>query len=203
MVRRAVRIAVLLAAITPGLTGAVEWVSLDIRDVAPEALAALTVPPATVVAAGRASLLVVGTFSHPAFAVPGIANVRLVDGAGQPLPLVVEKASLFAEFDEINSMRFAFELPPAALGSGLPRLEWGREVQGQNRLVERLAVDAGDSARVRTFVSKAGASPGSAQPQFATVEVVADSHADTYYLWYLVPMALIFALLGVRKFLRA
>jgi len=192
-------IALLLLLGLPASPLASERIALAIREI-PEAFRLeTTTGTGTVAGLQDASLLVVGTINWPAFSVRDANHVLLTDARGQPLPLVVERSSLFSEFGEIGSLRVAFELPVAALAAGLPRLAWGQEVHARNSLVDRLVIADKDRARLRTFVPQAEDSAGASEPQLASVEIIADSNADRYYLWYLLPVAVLFGLLAARK----
>jgi hypothetical protein len=95
-------------------------------------------------------------------------------------------------------MAIAFELDPRALSGGLPQLTWGPGVSATNRLIPDLAFDPAAAGRIRQFTVQASAGEGEA-PRFATIEIIADSKSDRYYLWYLLPMTMIFGLLVIRK----
>ncbi len=142
--------------------------------------------------------LVFGRLALSGFSVADIRQVQLKDGEGNALPLIVESNTLYREFGEIAGMRFAFELDPRTLSGGLPLLAWGPEIAATNRLVPELAFAPAAAERLRQFTVQAAAPEGNA-PQFATIEIIADSKADRYYLWYLLPMVMIFGLLIVRK----
>lgn len=174
---------------------------LEIRDI-PEGFSIATGDgPNTLPAPAAGTFLVAGSFGPADFAVADPAQVRALDADGRVLPLAVESATLLAEFGEISGMRIAFELPAESLARGLPRLEWGADVTNVTRLVDRFVLPAAAMpAAVRTFtIAAAAGSAPEGPPQFATLEVIADSRADTYYLWYLLPIAMVFALLAVRK----
>lgn len=140
--------------------------------------------------------LVVGRLSMPDLSVADADHVRLQDAEGRVIPLIVESNTLYREFGEIIGMRVAFEFDPRALSGGLPLLSYGPESAATNRLVPEIAVPPDAAGRIRSFTVSAG---GTDQPRFATIEIIADSQADTYYLWYLLPMVVIFALLIIRK----
>ena len=190
----------LLLGLSTGLQAA-QRVELAVTTV-PEEFARQTAADTGTVAGVQAiSFLVVGTIRWPSFAVPGVTNLQVTDARGQPLPLIVDRSSLFFEFGELRSVRVAFELPVAALAAGLPRLAWGPDVNASNRVVARLSLAARDRPRLRTFTAQADTPAGRSEPQFAAVEVIADSQADRYYLWYLLPVAVLFGLLAARKVL--
>ncbi len=155
---------------------------------------------ATVTPAADATWLVHGRLSGAGFAVARPEQVRVTDGAGTPLPLVVETDTLFREFGEIIALTAAFEIDPRTLASGPPRIEWGPGVAGEVRPVAAITFPPGAGARIRVFAAGDGAAPPSGDAShFATIDIIADSHADAYYLWYLLPMAVVFTLLIIRK----
>jgi hypothetical protein len=144
---------------------------------------------------------VVGLFNAPTFAVSSVNNVAVLDAAGKQLPLRIESASLYREFEDedINMMRFAFEIGRTAFSAGPPKLVWGKKVKAQNVEVEKLLVDPAKKERYRTFTWEVIPVRAQGQSSVATLEVIVDERADIYYLWYLLPMALIFGLLFLRK----
>jgi hypothetical protein len=121
----------------------------------------------------------------------------LLDPDGRQLDLLVE--TLFVEFGWIADARMAFRLPEseAVAGRGPFTLKWGPEAAGRNSKVERIAADPSRRESYRTLRPKPGALAGGAN--IAKLEVIADSTAEYHFLWYLLPMSLVFALLLVRK----
>ncbi len=117
---------------------------------------------------------------------------------GRELPLFVEP--LFVEFGKIADARMAFVLDAveATDGRGPFTLKWGPEAAGHNTQVERIPADPARRELYRTLRPRAGAVPPDAN--IASLEVIADSSAEYHFLWYLLPMSLVFALLLVRKF---
>ncbi len=144
------------------------------------------------------SWLVTGRLAMPDFAIPHTDCARLQDAGGRDIPLIVETNSLLREFGEIVGMRVAFELDPLTLTAGLPVLTWGAAVAASNSAVPELVFPPDLAARIRSF-STAPDAGGPESASFATIEIIADSQADRYYLWYLLPMAMIFVLLAIRK----
>jgi hypothetical protein len=146
------------------------------------------------------TLTVIGLFSDPAFEVDSIRNVVLFDAAGRKIPLRVESASIYREFDDegINSMRIAFEIHKDAWEIGPPKMVWGPDVSAENVEVEKIIIDPARKDRYRTFAWEA-ISTGDSGAQVASLEVIVDDRADVYYLWYLLPIVLIFGLLILRK----
>ena len=155
--------------------------------------------PAAIHPSSPEAWLVYGRLAMPDFSVPGIDRVRLQDAEGRAIPLLVESNTLYREFGEIAGMRIAFELDPRALAAGLPVLAWGPDVAASNRALPELVFSTDSAARIRSFTVQKPAPGGAEAARFATIEIIADSHADRYYLWYLLPMVMILALLVVRK----
>ena len=171
---------------------------LQVLDAEPGLAAGLVGTAPSVRPAAGADLIVIGTIRDKTFSVASAGNLRVVDAAGRNLPVWIETSTVIREFDEITSARMAFALSPAAAAAGGVSVEWGADIQTTPVAVERLTIGDADQSRVRSFaVGAAGAAKNDAQ--FATVEIIADSHADQYYLWYLVPMLGVIGLLIARK----
>ncbi len=147
------------------------------------------------------TLRVTGRFDHPRFAVDDCRQLEVAAG-GKALPLEIESSSMVKEFGRVVSVRLSFTVERAALeaaGGGLT-LSWGPDVRGRTTLVERLSDEA---AAVFTWERFARPEGGASDESFASLEVVAESGAEHTYLWYLLPMGLLLALLTVRKFVSA
>lgn len=123
-----------------------------------------------------------------------VNHVTVTGPDGRQMPLQV--LPLFTEFSNIVEARMAFLIDEAGAtdGSGPFTLRWGPEVSAQNTKVEAVAMDpaAGSRARYRTL--KARQDGNSTQ-----LLVIADRSAEYHFLWYLLPMALVFGLLIFRK----
>ncbi|MFH0911732.1 MAG: hypothetical protein V1918_09545 [Planctomycetota bacterium] len=145
-------------------------------------------------------LLVVGRFSTEGFSIRDIGRIALQAPDGRTLPLLIEEESLSGEFGEIQSLRFLFAFPEKEAADALFRLVWGPDVSAENRLVRRIFLDPAAAGRVREFrrCAEPAAPPGE-QASLATIAVRAESYADLYALWYLVPIGLVFVLLIARK----
>jgi hypothetical protein len=178
---------------------AAESVSLQIGEPANPAALPLREAPEALRPSTPEAWLVFGRLAMTGFSVAEPSQVQLQDGEGRPLPLLIESNTLYREFGEIAGMTIAFELDPRALSGGLPVLTWGPGVAATNRLLPALAFAPDSSARLRQFTLQAAAPNGGEAPRFATIAIIADSKADRYYLWYLLPMAMIFGLLVIRK----
>jgi len=146
-------------------------------------------------------VVVVGLLDMPYFSVEDINRVAVYDADGRPLPLWVETASLYSEFDDgtINLMRIAFAIPEVDLEKGPLRLSWGDTVTSANHPVDRIHLHQADRSRYRTFVSEPQPRGNDAADFSSSVVVIVDDKADTYFLWYLLPLVLVFILLFVRK----
>ena len=150
---------------------------------------------------GKDTLTIVGRFAKDTFAISSIGNITVRDAKSNQIPLCIESSSVYREFedDDITQIRFAFEIGKEALAAGPPRLEWGENVSASNVLVDRILIDAGSRDRYRTFAWEECASGEGYNSQVATLEVVVDDKANLYYLWYLLPMGVVFGLLALRK----
>jgi len=146
-------------------------------------------------------VLAFGLFNDPRLSVTGIDRIAVMTRDGTQIPLAVEKDSVFYEFDRIVSLRFYF-LVDADLAddaeAGLA-LSWGEDVAASNSEVEKVILDPEARSRIRAFQWGNADLAGPADTQIADIQVIADSSAGYYFLWYLLPMAIIFALLTIRK----
>jgi hypothetical protein len=142
---------------------------------------------------------VIGGFTSPLFSIPAINNVAVYDANSRQIRLVIEESSIHREFDDVSEIRFAFEIDKKALAAGQPKLKWGSDVSANNVLVEKIPIDAANRERYRTFAWEELPPEENCSPQTATLEVIVDDQANLYFLWYLLPMALIFGLLVLRK----
>lgn len=159
----------------------------------PVAEAAPAVPPGAVA--------VFGFLEHPGFHVESLAEAALFDPDERAVPLWVEEESIFTEFGEIVGFRCAFPAGTADLEGGRPfTLRWGEGVRGENRLVRRFSFTPEDAGRLRGFRP---ATPATADDDVhapaASIRVIADSTADYHFAWYLLPIAVLFAILTARK----
>ena len=174
-------------------------VNLSIGDPPPERPAPPLADTASFVPAQASSWIVFGRLSDFGFTIENPEHLTVLDGENNPLPLTVETGTAFREFGEIIALTFAFELDARTLAKGQPRAEWGPEVRGTVRQVESLSFPTNAASRLHAFTPDAGNAVPADAAQFATIEIIADSNADKYFLWYLLPMAVIFVLLIIRK----
>ncbi len=150
------------------------------------------------VAPGPDQAAVVGRLSPQGFAIQAVEHLSLQGPDGAPIPFLVERGSLSGEW-EIESLRIAFLLPADRAQPGTAcRVVWGPDVTGRGQTVDAFRVDPEAVDRVLTFRVEAGPPAGEAE-SVATIEVRADSYADYYGLWYLLPIGTVFVLLTVRK----
>lgn len=136
-------------------------------------------------------------FRYSRFSAADISQITVTAPDGRALPLAVEP--LFVEFGKIADARLAFTLPEAEarVGNGPFTLKWGPDVAARNAKAEKLLPDPARREAYRSLRPRPGANgPGG---NVATLEVIADSSAEYHFLWYLLPMALVFVLLVVRK----
>ena len=146
-------------------------------------------------------VIVVGIINSPSFSVKNINNIALYDGTNHPIRLIADKSSFYSEFDDddINSLRIAFIVNEALLDQGSPRLVWGDAIHSENKEVEKIHIYKAEKGIYRTFSLEERPEGYDSRDYFATVDVIVDDYADTYYIWYLLPMALIFSLLFFKK----
>jgi len=190
--------ATLVAAFVAVQTAAAESTYLELLPV-PETFLE-PVEGAEILRPGDGEVLVVGWIEHPDFAVSDVNNIAVRSPDGRALPLWVEEDLLY-EFDRIVRARIAFPVPEELLRSpDALTLEWGAETVSENRKVAGIALDPSMRDRYRTFriVRSETASEATADMS-STIEVIADSQADYYFLWYLLPMAVIFVILSIRR----
>lgn len=144
--------------------------------------------------------IVLGNFTQADFAVERPDQIQLADSAGNQIPLFLDASGTGREFDKIVAVRLAFRIPAETAPGAAFTLRWGDGIQGQVRELRNLALapeTAGNWAGFRWRAAD-GAKPAG-DLSVASVEIVADSNANYYSLWYLLPMALLFILLTVRK----
>ncbi|HOX05435.1 MAG TPA: hypothetical protein PK280_03455 [Planctomycetota bacterium] len=146
-------------------------------------------------APGPGSCLVI--FRYSRLSVADLGQLALIGPDGKALPLLVEP--LFEEFGRIADARMVFSLPEAeaAAGRGPFTLKWGPDTKGASSRTERIAADPAHRELYRSLRPRAGAAAGNV----ASIEVIADSTAEYHFLWYLLPMSMVFALLLARKLL--
>lgn len=146
-------------------------------------------------------ILVVGLLDMPYFSVQDVCQVTLNDAGGSPVPLWIDTSSLYSEFDDgyINLMRVAFLIPESDLEKGALRLSWGDSVKAENRVVDQIDLYEESRDRYRTFMCEEQPRGNDAANFSSSVVVIVDDKADIYFLWYLLPILLIFILLFVRK----
>ncbi len=142
--------------------------------------------------------MAVGLLSGNGFEVTDLAAIAVTDAAGDALPVTVDRSSAFLEFDAYVAARIAFPVPADAAETGATfRIRWGPTAGAEATVVDRFAVPA-DGARAFGFRPAAADGPDPAASA-AELVVIADREAEYYSLWYLLPMALIFVLLTIRK----
>ena len=138
----------------------------------------------------------IGSFGEQGFSVPSLENITVKNSSGSQIPLIIEESSLVQEFGSTVSLWLSFDVPADGFSQEKPlTIEWGKDVSALNSTVKSMKVDIATANSYRTFTWRKK-NDGSS---FATIEVVADSRADYYFLWYLLPIAVIFIILTVRK----
>ncbi len=151
---------------------------------------------------GEGKCVCLGSFDR--FSVKDVNQITVLGTDGGQLPLFIESSSVFVEFDKIVALRFYVLLPrdQARAGESTLELKWGTDVKAVNTQVKSFVLSPALRSGYRSL-REARSSGGSGPGSTATILVIADSTADYHFLWYLLPMAAIFALLTVRKFFLA
>lgn len=190
-------IACLLIGLAVHTVRAAESVSLEIVPASQGLLAAGGEAEPLRPAAGQ--VLVCGRFDDPAFYVDDLSQLTVVRPDGRQVALTVDAGSLFVEFDQIVSLRFCFALDAAEAEAGGLVLRWGPDVRADNVQVDALAFDASQPQLYRGFRWLREDAAEASDAQLASIEVIADSTAGLHFLWYLLPIGVIFLLLTIRK----
>lgn len=182
-----------LAALIPAAPVAAQSVQIEVLPAGEELFAAAPEGGAPVPAPEAGRCLVVGRYSG--FSAGNLGQITVLAPDGRQLPLVVETPSVFVEFGStVAAMRFGFLAGVEEADSGRPfTLQWGPEVKAANSSVERIVADPARRGLYRTFRPLAAAGRGIAIP------VIADRSARYHFVWYLVPMGLVFLVLTLRK----
>jgi len=187
----------LLIGLTVRTGQAAESVRLEILPATGEMLAATGAGDPLLPAPGQ--VLVCGRFDDPSFSVDDLSRLAVVLPDGRQVALRIDAASKFLEFDRIVSVRFCFALDEEAAQAGGLTLRWGPDVRAENAEVDRFVLDPSRPELYRGFRWQREAAAGGDATQVATIEVIADSTAEYHFLWYLLPMGVIFLLLTIRK----
>ncbi len=148
------------------------------------------------------ALAVVGTISLPGFAAKSLKNVRINDASGRELEFLIDKGSVYSEFDDgvVNSLKIMLLVPEESLASGAPKLLWGGEVQGTlSSEVPKIELKKGSAERYRAFSLEQAPAAGDGSSKVASIQVVVDDYADNYYWWYLLPLAILVAAVAARR----
>lgn len=204
MTRRA-RIALLLALLSVTFAAqafAVESAKLDLFSAGDHLFESGEKPTAVPNEPGQ--VLVVGRCEGPGFAIDEVSQVELISPGGRRLALHVEEARIYRDpvaDNKIVSLSVYFlaaksDLTPAA---GNFELRWGPGVKAPNKKVAAIVLDPAKRDSYREFRRRKPPPGADGDGQSSALWVIADSKADYYFLWYLMPMALIFVLLTVRK----
>lgn len=138
----------------------------------------------------------IGSFNEQSFSIPSLSNITVKNSSCSQIPLKIEESSLIGEFGSTVSLWLSFDVPSDEFSQDKPlTIEWGKDVSALNGKVKSIKVDIARASSYRTFTWRKKNDNSS----FATIEVIADSSADYYFLWYLLPIAVIFAVLAIRK----
>ena len=147
------------------------------------------------------SLFAAGIFNDSSFSVGNLHNLAVTDNEDQAVPVYACRKSTVSEFGKIISVRIIF--PVTSAGKPVKELSykisWDPSVSNSLvSIIDNWSVAAESSTRYLSF-QWTQSPPDAADGQLASIEIIADSKANYYSLWYLLPMALIFILLTVRK----
>jgi hypothetical protein len=195
--RRLLRAALFLAAAAISVpAGASESVVLTVEEAGEELFLELT-PDGEPLRPEKGKAACVGRFDR--LSVKDVSQVTVTGPDGKRLPLVIEASSIFVEFDKIVALRFCFlvDADRARPGEDSFTFQWGPDVRASNTKVERLVLDSALRASYRSLRQRTAS--GARDSTTASITVIADSSADYHFLWYLLPISLIFAVLTARK----
>lgn len=139
---------------------------------------------------------IIGNFTDPGFSIPSLDNITVRNASGAQIPLRIEESSLVDEFGSTVALWISFDIPSEELSKDKAlTIEWGRDVKAENSKVGNIKVNPASSGAYRTFTWR----KKNENTSFARIEVIADSNASFYFLWYLLPMCVIFTVLTIRK----
>lgn len=144
-------------------------------------------------------LLVAGSMDHPGFYVESLNNVSVESSDGTRVPLMVDMSSLLREFDGVVAGLFAFSVPENHADEY--KIVWGSAVEAaDNILLDEFKLDPERAGLYRQFRWTETLASGAEDTPFSTIVVIADSTAEYHFLWYLLPIGLVFILLTFRRF---
>jgi hypothetical protein len=165
-------------------------------------------PGGALAAPEAGTVLIAGRMRGRSFAITSISQVTVVNAANDMIPLYIEETAGgddLLEDDEVDatseltSIRFYFLVPEASLAGAKFTLRWGEDVKAPNHGVSQFRLDPQSPERYRELRLPALPEDDGGGMK-AELEVQAVSDAELYFLWYLLPMAVIFAVLSIRKF---
>jgi len=172
----------------------------DLEVSSPSDAAFEAVPGAEILRPGSGEVALIGRITDPRFAIAEMNQAALRAPDGRLFPLAIETESVFREFDRIVSLRFYVMLPESVVAAdGRFAVVWGPEVVSPNRTTGPFGLDPALRERYRELRPPSDDTSPGGQGAVASIEVIADSHAEYYFLWYLLPMAVIFVILTLRK----
>ena len=180
---------------------AAESVVLDFEPVSDALFETMTKGPAK--APGPGKLLAFGTFNDRRFGIEDFNQITILGPDGEQIPLTVNvhTDSVGRDLGLISSLQFSFTVNEAdtAATAKTFTLKWGPDVKAQNVAVDKLVLDPAQRERYRRFQWRAAFTSTSSDTYTAKIDVIAESGAEYYFAWYLLPMTLIFVLLTIRK----
>lgn len=171
-------------------------------DASPDQIPALSEGTDNRLNGSESTVLVTGLLTMPDLSITDPDSLVVTGEDGKAIPLILDKSSFYSEFDdsEINSLRVAFIYDPEKMECDTFQLAWGKGVSGNNKVVDELVFYRDSIGRYKVFSWEEPPVEESSATYNATVDVIVDDKADTYYLWYLTPLAIIFGLLILRRF---
>ncbi|HOK04068.1 MAG TPA: hypothetical protein P5270_00965 [Victivallales bacterium] len=143
---------------------------------------------------------IAGVFNKNGFSIPEIKNLTVEDINGKKFPLVISQNDIVTEFGEIVSLWFYFDISKKYIDDGGTLfLLYGKDINSENNTSLEFAIKPEDKEFLKTFSWK-DLKQADQTANLASIEVIADSKADYFFLWYLLPMAVILIILSFRKF---
>jgi len=148
-------------------------------------------------------LVMVGRMDAPDFSIDHINQLTAVLPSGKIIPLQIDEKRTLREFGKIISLDFYITAPESEFsGTGSEVvLRWVPNISADNHRLADFSFDPAQADRFRILSPLPGGTMGEREEAFATaaIQVIADNKAGYIPLWYLLPMGLIFLLLGIQK----
>ena len=148
-------------------------------------------------------LVMVGKMESPDFSIAHLNQLKAVLPSGKIIPLQVDDRRTLREFGKIVSLDFYIIAPESEFsgtGSELV-MQWGPDITADNHHLAGFSFDPAQANRCRMLCPLPVTASGGGEAAVATtgIQVIADNKARYIPFWYLLPMALIFVLISIRK----